>query len=78
MHEELEPLSFEMKLKGCPYRDSREIRIFLLAQDLYSELSDLDQQIRARLKHHEGVGEDEANFLEELRRSMETLHMIEC
>lgn len=77
MHEELEPLSFEIKLKGCPYRDTRDLRIFMMAQDLYSELFDIDQEIRGRIKHTEGLPEDEVRFLESLRDSMETLRLLE-
>ena len=77
MHEELEPLSFEIKLKGCPYRDNKDFRIFMMSQDLYSELFDIDQEIRARLKYAEDLSESEQNFLEGLRRNMEVLHMLE-
>lgn len=77
MHEELEPLSFELKVKGCPYRDSRDFRIFMMAHDIYSELFDLDQKIRSRLKYTEGLSECESRFLEELRRDLEVLHLLE-
>jgi hypothetical protein len=77
MHEENEPMTFEMKLKGCPYRDSKDFRIFMMAHDLYGELYDLDQEIRARIKYTEGLSESESRFLEGLRANMDTLHLIE-
>lgn len=77
MHEEIDPLRFEIKLTGCPYRDNKDFRIFMMAQDLYSELFDLDQEIRARLKYNHELSEGETDFLEGLRRNLEVLHMLE-
>lgn len=77
MHEEPDPLSFEIKIKGCPYRDHHDMKIFLMASSIYSELFDIDQAIRNRLKYTPNLGEDEQRFLEELRRNMEVLHLIE-
>ena len=76
-HDELEPLSFEVTLKGCPYRDSKDIKIYMMAMDLYCELSDIDEEIRARLKYGEGLSEDERIFLEGIRKNMDVLHLIQ-
>ena len=49
----------------------------MMASDVYGELFDVDQKIRARLKYTEGLSESESRFLEELRRDLEVLHMLE-
>lgn len=71
MSDELEPLSVEIKFKGCPYRDNQELKMFFFANEIHSMLIDIDQEIRNRLKYTEGLSDDECRFLEGLRESMD-------
>lgn len=66
MDKELDPMTFEFKIKGCPYRDSRELKTYVEASELHSALLDIYNEIRSRRKYEENVSDHEEKFLERL------------
>ena len=66
MDEERDPLTFEFKIKGCPYRDQDDLKIYINSHELYSSLHDIYQEIRSRRKYEENVSDAEEKFLARL------------
>lgn len=60
-------MKFKIEYSGDVYEDREFIDIQMRAHDLASAVEDARNTIRNRLKHCEGVTEQEATFLEEIR-----------
>ena len=59
-------MEIEIKLKGCPYEDMDEIKIFIHARDMYSMIWDVRNLIRDRMNNDDTLTDGEDRFLENL------------
>lgn len=55
------------------FEDSSDLKIFQRATDLYCALSEIDGEMRTRMKHG-NIGDEEYNFLERMRTEAVLIH----
>ena len=59
------------------FEDASDLKIFQKAPALYCALSDIDGDIRMRMKH-EKTSDEEYKFLDRMRELAAVLHELDC
>jgi hypothetical protein len=63
-------MKYKFEIEGDFFEDREEMELMIHSRDLYCKITDADNAIRNRLKHHDNLSDDERLFLEKLREAL--------
>ena len=60
-------MKLSITIEGCPFEDGDTLKTYIHAMDFLSSLHEVDNLLRARLKHGDIEDDEQIIFLERLR-----------